>query len=194
MPESSNPFTREFFLGSGGEAGGRTFRQGGEAGLSRDAADRLATAASAFDLVPRTLGISQQGGLEAARGRFRFGGGAAPAAAAGPAPAIAAPAAPIVAPEAVAASPTVFGSAPSPIASSLVGAINRSSGDTGSSVLNANSVERARLAGVDRANLVSSVDRSRQRSPASGILQPSQQANFNNVLSPAAVQPIIEGL
>lgn len=188
MAESDNPFTREFFTGPGGEAGFSTFQTGGESGIGRERGRFLASEAAKFGLVPQQLQGRSPG--DQPLGLFRFGqGGAAPAAAA---PAAAAP---IVAPEAVAEAPaTVFDAPATPIGQSLIGAINRSSGDTGSSALNARAVERARLAGVDRANLVSSVDRSRQRSPAGGILAPSQQADFDNVISPLIARPNVTGL
>ncbi|KKK58970.1 hypothetical protein LCGC14_3039090, partial [marine sediment metagenome] len=44
--------------------------------------------------------------------------------------------------------------APSPIAAAIVGAINRSSGDTGSAALNRSAVERAGRAGTSREDLV----------------------------------------
>lgn len=60
--------------------------------------------------------------------------------------------------------------APSPIASAIVGAINRSSGDTGSATLNSAAVQRAQLAGTSREDLVTTVDNSRQRSRLQGIV------------------------
>ncbi len=47
---------------------------------------------------------------------------------------------------------------PTPVTQAFIGAINRSSGNTGSSLLNAAAVERARLAGTQASALVSSVD------------------------------------
>ena len=92
-----------------------------------------------------------------------FGGGGSSAApiAAAIAPAAVAPAAPATAAPAA---------APSPIAAAIVGAINRSSGDTGSAALNTAAVARAKSAGTSREDLVTSVDNSRQRSQSQGVV------------------------
>lgn len=60
---------------------------------------------------------------------------------------------------------------PSPIGQAFVGAINRSSGNTGSAALRRTAVERARRAGTSEADLVFSVDRSRQRSKSGGVVK-----------------------
>ncbi len=81
------------------------------------------------------------------------------------------PAAPTVAPAAPPVAPTSTG--PTPIAQTLIGAINQSSGNTRSSLLNKTAVKRAKAAGTSEADLVSSVDQSRARSAAKGIVRPT---------------------
>ncbi len=58
----------------------------------------------------------------------------------------------------------------SPIAQGIVGAINRSSGNTGSSVLNSAAVERARIAGTPFGDLLASVDGSQPGTLNAGVV------------------------
>ncbi len=86
------------------------------------------------------------------------------------------PAAPAVAP---AAAPVATATLkPTPIAQTLIGAINQSSGNTKSSLLNATAKKRATAAGTSSADLVSSVDQSRARSAAKGIVKPIDQSGL----------------
>lgn len=81
------------------------------------------------------------------------------------------PSAPVAAALAPAGPPALSPvAASSPIASAIVGAINRSSGDTGSAALNTAAVGRAQRAGTSREDLVTSIDNSRQRSRSRGIV------------------------
>lgn len=57
------------------------------------------------------------------------------------------------------------------VGNTLVGAINRSSGDTGRSSLNPAAVLRASQRGTTIGNIVSSIDKSRPRSRAGGIVK-----------------------
>jgi hypothetical protein len=80
-----------------------------------------------------------------------------------------APAAPaeVVAPIAKPAKPPPPG--PIKLGGTLVGAINRSSGDTGKSSLNPAAVSRAKTHGTAIGQIVSSIDGSRARSNVGGI-------------------------
>ena len=60
-------------------------------------------------------------------------------------------------------------SEPAPISTALLGAINRSSGDTGIAALNQAAVTRASKVGTPIGKLVSSIDGSRPRSILGGI-------------------------
>ena len=113
-----------------------------------------------------------------------FGGGGSSAApiAAAPVTAALAPAA-SAAPAAAPAAPS-----PSPIAAAIVGAINRSSGDTGSAALNTAAVERARRAGTSREDLVTSVDNSRQRSQSQGIVGGRPLGGLANIGASARIE------
>ncbi len=66
---------------------------------------------------------------------------------------------------------------PTPIAQTLIGAINQSSGNTKSSLLNVTAKKRATAAGTSSADLVSSVDQSRARS-SKGIVTPIDQSGL----------------
>ena len=77
--------------------------------------------------------------------------------------------------------------APSPIAAAIVGAINRSSGDTGSAALNRSAVERAGRAGTSREDLVTTVDNSRQRSRAQGIVGGRPLGGLANIGAQATI-------
>lgn len=78
-----------------------------------------------------------------------------------------------VAPKPTPVAPTPAPAPPPPAAPEIpketIGAINRSSGDSGSSALNAAAVKRARIAGTKLGDIISSVDGSRPRSKNSGI-------------------------
>ncbi len=97
-----------------------------------------------------------------------------------------APAAPVAtkpkskpaAPAVVAAPVATATPKPTPIAKTFVGAINQSSGNTKSSLLNATAKKRATAAGTSSADLVSSVDQSRARSAAKGIVTPIDQSGL----------------
>jgi len=67
---------------------------------------------------------------------------------------------------------------PSPISRTFIGAINRSSGNTKSSALDSAAVKRAKLAGQAEEDIVSSVDKSRARSPSKGIVIPVDQSGL----------------
>ncbi len=67
---------------------------------------------------------------------------------------------------------------PTPIAQTLIGAINQSSGNTKSSLLNKTAVKRAAARGTSSTDLVSSVDQSRARSAAKGIVTPIDQSGL----------------
>jgi hypothetical protein len=62
---------------------------------------------------------------------------------------------------------------PTPVATAFKGAINRSSGDTGTAALNQGAVTRARQVGTPIGKLVSSIDGSRPRSILGGIVKKS---------------------
>jgi hypothetical protein len=71
---------------------------------------------------------------------------------------------------------------PTPIAQGLLGAINRSSGDTGSSVFNVAAMNRAQQAGTSLGELITSIDLSRQRSLGGGIVSPQPAGFGSNVI------------
>ncbi len=72
--------------------------------------------------------------------------------------------------------------APTPIGTALKGAINRSSGDTGTAALNQGAVSRAAKVGTPIGKLVSSVDGSRPRSTLGGIVKKSGSLTSNKVV------------
>ena len=71
---------------------------------------------------------------------------------------------------------------PAPISTALVGAINRSSGDTGTAALNQGAVTRARKVGTPLGKLVSSIDGSRPRSILGGIVKKAGDLTSNKVV------------
>ena len=77
--------------------------------------------------------------------------------------------APAPAPVAPAPTPEPAPAAPTPIAQGLKGAINRSSGNTGSALFNPTALSRAKKVGTPIGELITSVDKSRQRSATGGI-------------------------
>ena len=96
--------------------------------------------------------------------------------------------APVASPFAAPAAAAAATAAPSPIAAAIVGAINRSSGDTGSAALNSAAVQRARRAGTSREDLVTSVDNSRQRSQSQGIVGGRPLGGLANIGASARIE------
>jgi hypothetical protein len=71
---------------------------------------------------------------------------------------------------------------PTPISTAFLGAINRSSGDTGTAALNQGAVTRASMVGTPIGKLVSSIDGSRPRSILGGIVKQSGDLTSNKVI------------
>ena len=71
---------------------------------------------------------------------------------------------------------------PTPVATALRGAINRSSGDTGTAALNQGAVSRAIKVGTPVGKLVSSIDGSRPRSQLGGIVKKAGDLTSNKTV------------